>query len=54
MTRETLIDSRLESIEVDLGKHKDTTVVIRLFQRTLLPSEFKLPGNAYWQSIEVK
>jgi hypothetical protein len=43
-----------DAIEVDLEKYKDTSVVIRLYQRTLMPGEFKLPGSAYWKSIEIK
>lgn len=42
-----------ETLEVDLAKFKDKEVVLRLYQRTLMPGEFKLPGNAHWQSIEI-
>ncbi len=43
-----------ENLEVDLANFKEKEVVLRLYQRTLMAGEFKLPGNAYWQSIEVK
>ena len=41
-------------IEIDLAKFAGQDCVLRLYQRTLMPGQFKIPGNAYWQAIELR
>ncbi len=41
------------TIDLDLAKYAGQETTLRLYQRTLMPGEFKVPGNAYWKSIEV-
>ena len=41
-----------QPIKVDLSAYQGNTVVIRLYQRVLVPG--KEAGNAYWKNIEIK
>ncbi len=46
-------DSRhWEEIDLDLSEYKNQTVVLRLYQRVLIP--FHEAGNAYWQDLIVQ
>ena len=46
-------DSRhWEDIQVDLSAYRNQSVVLRLYQRVLLPQHEA--GNAYWKDLSVK
>jgi hypothetical protein len=40
-----------QDIRVDLSHYKDQTVVLRLYQRVLIPHHEA--GNAYWRDLSV-
>ena len=42
-----------QPIRLDLKSKAGGETVIRLYQRTLLPGEQRLPGNAYWRSLRI-
>ena len=39
------------TVQEDLGRFAGRTVTLRVYQRVLLPD--RLPGNAYWKTLEV-
>ena len=41
-----------EDINLDLSEYKNQTVVLRLYQRVLVPHHEA--GDAYWQDLTVK
>ena len=45
-------DRRWEQVDVDLGEFAGQEVVIRLYQRVLLPD--RVAGNAYWRNLRVE
>jgi hypothetical protein len=46
-------DSRQwQDINLDLSKYKNQNVVLRLYQRVLVPH--REAGNAYWRNLTVK
>ncbi len=43
-----------QQISVDLTNYAGMETILRLYQRTLMPGQLKIPSNAYWKSITVE